>query len=225
MVGIQFQNVGGDAVADFNKVLSMRGIEAVSYDDMEDLGARIDVRIGNVYKSYYFINDAYDTNSKPVDGDVWADGEGILITSDDMLALGDGFWFMTKNATEGAILTVAGEVSEASSLSVTIPANNVFVIRSNPFPMAIDLAKIGVGGITAVPYEDMESTGARIDVRVGNIYKSYYYINDAYNEDSKPVEGDVWADGEGITVSGDAIDAGSSFWVNSPAEGSFTFER
>ena len=228
MVAAQFESVGADATADLNKVLSMNGVEAVSYDDMFTSGAEIQVLDGSSYKYYYYINDALDENDNDVEGDVWADADGYVVTEADVLALGDGFWFHVRGSIANASITVAGQVSDATEMTKEIvgdaSAKGVFNMIANPYPIATDLASVKTTGLVAVGYDDMFATGNEIQVLDGISYKYYYYINDALDENDNDVEGDVWADGDGYIVSeADLIPAGQSFWVRGRQNGSMTF--
>ena len=230
MVAAQFENVGEDAVADFNKVISLKNIKAVSIDDAVKSGAEIQVRVGSKYNHYYYINDAWDEHDEEVAGDVWADGEGYIITEADLLALGDGFWFVAHgdSASAGASITVNGEVSSANELSKDVAGTTEgwFSIVANPFPMGTDLNKITTTGLTAVSIDDAVKSGNEIQVRYGSKYNHYYYINDAWDEHDEEVPGDVWADGEGyIVTDADIIAAGSSFWVNGRQNGKLIFTK
>ena len=96
MVGVQFENVGGDATADLNNVLGLKNIAACGFDNRLTDGAEIQVRVGNVYNYYYYINDAWDAEDNPVTGDVWADGDGYVVTDADLIAPGASFWMHAR---------------------------------------------------------------------------------------------------------------------------------
>ena len=228
MIGVQFENVGGDATADLNKVLGLKNIAACGFDDRLTDGAEIQVRVGNVYNYYYYINDAWDADDNPVDGDVWADADGYVITENDLLQLGDGFWFNArgKSAGTGASLTVNGEVSSATELGKDFvgTSDGYFSIKANPFPVATDLNTVKNEGLVAVGYDNRLTTGNEIQVRIGNVYNYYYYINDAWDADDNPVDGDVWANADGyIVTDADLIAPGASFWMHARQNGKLIF--
>ena len=222
LIGVQFEKIGQDGVAGLNDVLIMKGIEPVAYDNMFTDAARIDVLVGNAYQQYFYINDADDgTESYNLTG--WADGAGNLISTAD-LAIGDGFWFHAPTVSAGATLTVAGQVTESTEITLNVPSGNAFVIRANPFPLAVNLKDVATSGITAVAYDNMFTDAARIDVLVGNAYQQYFYINDADDgTESYNITG--WSDGAGNAVDANVIEVGASFWINSPAAGTLTFTR
>ena len=228
MIAVQFEDVGGDATADLNKVLGMNNIAACGFDDCGKDGAEIQVLEGDAYKHYFFINDAWDADDNPVTGDVWADSDGYVVTEADLLELGDGFWFIARgqSASASASLSVNGQVSAATELGKDFvgTAEGFFSIKANPFPVATDLGTVKNEGIVAVGFDDSAKIGNEIQVLVGDAYKHYFYINDAWDADDNPVTGDVWADSDGYVVTdADLIAPGASFWMNARQNGKMTF--
>ncbi len=222
LIGVQFEKVGQDGVAGLNDVLIMNGIEPVAFDNMLTDAARIDVLVGNGYQQYFYINDA-DDGTEVFNLTGWADGAGNLISTAD-LALGDGFWFHAPTVSAGATLTVAGQVTESTEITLNVPSGKAFAIRANPFPLAVNLKDITTSGITAVAFDNMLTDAARIDVLVGNGYQQYFYINDA-DDGSETFDKLGWADGAGNLIDSNVIDVGASFWINSPAAGTLTFTK
>ncbi len=221
LCGIQFEDVGnGTGAINLNDLVSMSGIVASVYDDMETDAAQIQVRnaSGTGYDTFYYISDAYSGNTE-VTG--WADGAGDL--AEAAVNIGKGFWFKAPAAAISgtASLTLSGQVSGNASGAVAFAANT-FVLGANPFPAAVDFADVTVSGITAVGYDDMETDAAQIQVRnaSGTGYNTFYYISDAYSGNDE-VTG--WADGAGDLAEGDSISVGAGFWVKSPTAGSITF--
>ena len=93
MVGVQFENVGGGAIA-FDDFITMTGVSA--YDDGDEDCAQILVQDGAVYKYYYYITDAWDANDKPLNKDAWGDdGYECVGTS---VEAGASFWIKSGNA-------------------------------------------------------------------------------------------------------------------------------
>ena len=230
LMAFQFENINSDGLAGLNDVINMTGVSAVGIDDAYTTGAEIMVRVGSGYKSYYYINDAWDTNDHEVEGNVWADGDGYVVATEDLQALGDGFWLLVRSGAlngEGSI-TIAGAVSNADELTKSFSgtAAGYFTIIANPFPLATQLNSITQTGLTAMGIDDAYTKGVEVMVRVGNGYKSYYYINDAWDAEDHEVEGNVWADGDGyVATETDAIGVGASFWVKSFTNGSLTFSK
>ena len=226
-VALQFEGIGKDGVARLDQVFSCTGVTAATYDTMTT-GATIMFWNGSNYEYYYYINDAYDQNDNPVDGDVWTDAGGYTLTDADLRAIGDGFWLRIPSGgcTSGASITVAGQVSEASSADVDIAgsAAGALTLASNPFPTATDLSKVTTTGLTASTYDTMTS-GATIMFWNGSSYDYYYYINDAYDANDNPVDGDVWTDAGGYTLTAPVADAGKSFWMRAYQNGTLTFTK
>ena len=77
--------------------VTTEGVSAVSYDDaFAGLGAEIQVRDAQgLYTSYYYINDAENTNGDYVTG--WADGDGYLVNT-GVIPLGSAFWMRSPSA-------------------------------------------------------------------------------------------------------------------------------
>ena len=222
LIGVQFEKVGQDGVAGLNDVLIMDGIAPVAFDNMLTDAARIDVLVGNGYQQYFYINDA-DDGTEVYNLTGWADGAGNLISTAD-LALGDGFWFHAPTVSAGAAITVAGQVTASSEITLNVPSGKAFAIRANPFPLAVNLKDVATSGITAVAFDNMLTDAARIDVLVGNGYQQYFYINDA-DDGSETYDKLGWADGAGNLIDSNVIDVGASFWINSPAAGTLTFTK
>ena len=218
MVGVQFENVGATETINVNDIISLKGIEPVLFDDM-DKAARIDVLVGGGYESYYYLSDA-DDGTERYDIVGWANGGGEVIDTTDLM-LGDGFWFVAPEASAGATITVAGQVTNAAEMSCDVPGGNTFAIRANPYPIAVNLANVKTSGLVPVLFDEIESA-ARIDVLVGGGYQSYYYISDA-DDGSETYDITGWANGGGDFMNEVVIEAGASFWINSKDAGSLTF--
>ena len=228
LIGTQFQGVGADAQIEMSKLLTLQGVKAVGFDDMIEQGAEILVLSGVNYKHYYLINDAFDADDNPVEGAVWADLDGYVITPEDVFSLGQGFWLKIPSAVcgEAPTVTVAGEVTPAADYSINVAGNadGSYAIISNPYPVDADLSLITVTGLTAVGFDDMIDAGNEVLVLSGVNYKHYYWINDAFDSNDDPVEGEVWADLDGYVVTdADKISVGESFWFRARQNGSLKF--
>ena len=227
LVSAPFLSVGSSSQeVSLEQVFSVEGIPAVAYDDKDDSGAEIMFRDPDtgVYTSYFYISDALDEDNNEVTA--WADAdEGIALSGNALLKLGRGFWLHTPPTVDAAAsITVAGEVSETQEFTVPFAAG--YQILSNPYPVGTDLSKVVTTGITAVPYDDKDDSGAEIMVRdfVTGVYTSYFYISDALDEDDNEVT--AWADAdEGLVVTGEVIAPGASFWMNTQSGGVLKFGK
>ncbi len=223
LYGIQFEEVGnGTGAINLNDLVSMSGIVACKFDNMNTDAAQIQVRnaANTGYNLYFYISDAIDANDNEVEG--WANGNGDL--AEDAINIGKGFWFKAPAAAISgtATLTLNGQVSGNASGAVTFTANT-FVLGANPFPVAADLNDQTVSGIVACKFDNMNTDAAQIQVRnaANTGYNLYFYISDAIDANDNEVEG--WANGNGDLAGSGAIPVGAGFWVKSPTAGSITF--
>lgn len=228
LIGTQFQGVGADAQIEMSKLLVLSNIQSVGFDDMIEQGAEILVFDGVGYNHYYYINDAYDSSDNPVEGEYWADIDGYMVTASDVFTLGQGFWLKVPAAAcgENPGVTAAGEVTSASDYQLELvgSSDGAYSILSNPYPVEAALADITTTGLTAVGFDDMLDIGNELMIYDGVGYNHYYYINDAYDSNDNPVDGEVWADIDGYEVTdSDKIPVGESFWFRARQNGSLKF--
>ncbi len=220
LCGIQFEEVGGDGAINLNDLITMSGIEAGEFDTMESAAPQIQVlnASGSGYNMFYYISDALDGNDE-VEG--WADGNGDL--ADGAINIGKGFWFKAPTASVKGTpsIQLKGQVSGDTTGSVSFTANT-FALASNPYPVATDLTKATMTGVTAGVFDTMETNAPQIQAlnAAATGYNMFYYISDALDGNDE-VEG--WADGNGDLAVGGAIPVGDGFWIKAPSAGSITF--
>ena len=91
MLGMQFTDLAdSEGKVAIDKLVGMPDIAAQNWGDsrcarimtLNDLGG---------YDFFYFINDAYDANDDEVDGDVWTDEDGYVLTG-PVASVGEAFW-------------------------------------------------------------------------------------------------------------------------------------
>ena len=231
MIAAQFADVGAATdVANFNNFFATTCAPG-EYGDGEDttMGNAPQIQVlnpgGLSYTKYYYISDAYDSSDNPVEGNCWADVNGYIVSTEDVIALSKGFWF--KAMAAGSI-TCSGQVSATAEIGNTVTADQ-FNIVANPYPVALDLNAPTSTNFTPGEYGDGEDTtmGNAPQVQVLNAgglsYTKYYYISDAYDAEDNPVAGNCWADVNGYIVTGTQVPVGQSFWVKSASAGTFTF--
>ena len=226
MVGIQFEEVGGESsTIKLDDLIKLTGVTAVAFDDQDTDAAEIQYFNGAGYDHFYYISDAYKYNQDGVElgKDCWAlDGFEAAGFSK---APGEGFWFhATATAVgENASLTVKGEVKEVSPTTIDFTANKWKII-ANPFPVGVNLNDVVTTGVTAVAFDDQDTDAAEIQYFNGAGYDHFYYISDAYkyNQDGVELGKDCWAL-DGFQTGGDSIPVGGSFWILSKQNGSLTF--
>jgi len=221
MIGVPFEEVGGDGTISFDKLIKLNGIQA--YEDGDANCAQIQVREGNGYAMYYYITDAWDANDEELGHDAWSP-DGYECTAADIQALGNGFWFKAPVAAEGATISTIGQVSDANEISVSFPGGGSYNIVANPFPTDISFADVTTTGVTAL--EDGDANCAQIQVREGNGYAMYYYITDAWDANDEERGYDAWSP-DGYECVGTSVAKGASFWIksNDAGTGTITFSK
>ena len=223
MVGIQFEEVGGESsTIKLDDLIKLTGVTASSWEDQDTDAAEIQYFNGVGYNHFYYISDAFAFGTETELGkNCWAE-EGVEAAF--AKAPGEGFWFhaTAKAIGENATLTVKGEVKEGASATVDFTANKWKII-SNPFPVAVDLNDVITTGVTASTWENQEEEAAEIQYFNGVGYNHFYYISDAFAFGTETELGkNCWAE-EGVQTGGASIPVGGSFWMLSKQNGSLTF--
>ena len=186
----------------------------------ETSAAKIQIRVGEGYQTYYYCGDADDGKGNYVEG--WADKLGQLVTKP--LTAGKGFWL--NGADTETTFTLSGQVVGTATANATGVVG--FNLVANPFPEAFsinDSNTVTSWGLTAKNsyHGDNYITGwfdnaSLIQIRVGDGYQTYYYCGDADDGKGNYVEG--WSDKLGQLVT-KSIEAGRGFWISS-ADPSFS---
>ena len=184
----------------------------------EASAAKIMIRVGNGYATYYYCGDADDGNGNYVEG--WADDIGMLVTTP--LAPGKGFWL--NAADESTTFTLAGQVIGTATANAA--GSLGYNLVANPYPQGFDINGEGVtwnltpqNSYNGDDYiSGWEQNASAIQIRVGNGYAIYYYCGDADDGNGNYVAG--WADDIGMLVT-KTIDAGCGFGIESK-DNSFT---
>ena len=223
MIGVQFEEVGGEAATiALDDLIQLQGVTACAYDNQSTDAAQIQYFNGSIYDLYYYISDAYIAGTEDEVGkDCWA--RGGETTTATKFGVGEGFWFKAPANAVGANakMTVKGEVAEVKPTQVAFAANT-WKIVSNPFPTALGLQNVTTTGVTACAYDNQGTDAAQIQYFDGSVYQLYYYISDAYIAGTEDEIGyDTWARA-GDACSGTQIPVGEAFWIKSPTAGSLT---
>ena len=185
----------------------------------EETAAKIQIRVGNTYETYYYCADADNGAGGYVEG--WADMDGYLVTKP--LAPGKGLWL--NNATDDNVtFTLAGQVIGTATANAA--GTSGFNLVANPYPQGFNINSEGITwNLTAQNsyngddyISGWEQNASAIQIRVGNGYAIYYYCGDA--DDGNGNYGVGWADDIGMLVT-KTIDAGCGFWIESK-DNSFT---
>ena len=217
IVGIQFQNVGGDGS------LSLQSITTEGYGDWGDDWIKVYDPATSRYTTARFygtdaggvyLDDSYDETTKLASG--WGDTDQIVV--DMTLDVGQGVW---TQAEAGGKLVVAGEV--AATNKVSVPVNSMTLV-ANPLPVSVNIQSITTEG-----YGDWGDDWIKVYDPATSRYTTarYYgtdaggvYLDDSYDETTKLASG--WGDTDQIVVSLN-IEAGQGFWTQAENGGMLIF--
>jgi hypothetical protein len=91
MLGMQFTDIADkENKVDIGKLVGMPDIPAKPFGDSQC--ARImTLRSDGFYDFFYYINDAFDANENEVQGDVWTDVDGFILTM-PITKIAEAFW-------------------------------------------------------------------------------------------------------------------------------------
>ncbi len=209
----QLENVGEGTRAVNDLV---EGVTGVYYDDnnlFKTTAAQVQIPAAVGYNTYYYLEDGwYSDNGKDAYKPGWCDSEGGLVDAE--VTPGVAFWL--KSVPGAATVTVAGEVSDDSTIAVSCPAN--FALRANAFPIAIVMNgdEMATSGATAVLYDDnnvFKTTAPQVQIPAAVGYNTYYYLEDGwYSDNGKDAYKPGWCDSEGGLVDTEVAVA-QGFWT------------
>ena len=213
MIGIQFCNCGTESDIAINDIVPS-GVEPGCWEESGDWRSsapQLQVWNGVSYTFFYYISNAYieETDSEATG---WANSRGDFIT--DTLAPGQAAWF--KAATGDSTVTTKGQVVSGESKVITCQANKLTMV-ANPYPLAFglnDSALVNYNGQAGTWSEsgDWRSDAPQMQVWDGNTYTFFYYIDNAYVEETDG-EATGWANSRGDLAT-ESINVGSGFWIN-----------
>ena len=217
MIGAQFTKVGAQNIPIGDLIQGDFAPATYSKRLTEAPQIQILNAAGTGYTTYYYLSDAEDDEENEVLG--WADGVGDLVTTIN-LNPGDAVWFKAITATN---LKLKGEVISGNTKAITVTTTKAdqFSMIANPFPTTLDINDITWSGLTPSTYSKRLTEAPQIQVlnAAGTGYTTYYYINDAEDENEDEVTG--WADGVG-DLAETAIGVGKGFWLKLPTAGTVT---
>ena len=224
ILGAQFDNT--DGARKVNGLIA--GVEGVAYDDdnlFQTTAAQIQVPNASTggNDTYYYLTDGwYDDNGNDGYKAGWCDAAGVLVDAELIPAI--ALWL--RSTPGNATATVAGAVSDDSSVDVSCPV--VFALRANAFPMPVTINSNTMTStdIVGVTYDDnnvFQTTAPQLQVpnasTGGN--DTYYYLTDGWYDDNgadgfKP----GWCDAAGVLVDS-VIPVAQGFWTKG-VTGAFT---
>ena len=215
MVVPQFVKTGATEGDTFNAldVLSFNGLNAGTFNTRETKAPQIHVHrsTDNGYDKYYLISDSKSAGQNVTS---WATGRAA--ESAITVKKYKGFWFKALNISDGATLTVAGEVRDLSKpVVVTVGTEGVWQMISNPFPCALNVENISVDGMTPGTFATRDEVAPQMQVHrpSDNGYDKFYYISDSKDAGKNVTS---WTSGRAAMLTGKICDAGKAFWLKVP---------
>ena len=225
MVGVQFNNVGGDtkSLSDFGTFDS----SVAGYDSKYKFSTTM--MVWDPTKNGYTTYGWSGTSGTDIDDDAEYDYEWLTLTADHMsdaliAPAGSGMWI---NAAEASIYTISGEVPTNATTKVSLPAG--YSIVANPYP----------GTVTVADFCDLDSSVAGYDnkykfsttMMVWDTTKNGYTTYGWSGSSGTDIDDDAAYDNEWLTLTADhagvdkTIPFGTAVWLNlaTPAEVTFTF--
>lgn len=205
MLGMQFTDLAdSEGKVAIDKLVGMPDIAAQNWGDSRCARIMILNDLGG-YDFFYYINDAVDANDEEVEGDVWTDEDGYVLTDENKVKVGTGAWFYSTN---GGNLNLAGAVANSGTIDFD---NSAYTMQSSPIPAALDLRTVTTTGLVAQNWGDSRCARIMTLNDLGG-YDFFYFINDAVDANDEEVEGDVWTDADGYVLTAPAAGVGEAFW-------------
>ena len=211
-----FSTVGSDMVNVQNLVAA--NAEPCKFSERATKAIQLQVWNGTAYTVYYFVKDAYiEETDEEVTG--WANNKGDYVN--DTYAPGTGYWY--KYPVSESTYTLPGQVLDTDTVSKNVFASKLNLI-GNPYPMSIDLTKVSTS-VEAPAFSKRATSAVQLQVWNGTAYNVYYYVKDAYIEDTdEEVTG--WANNKGDFVGATGLHSTFGLWAKSPAtDGTLTFTK
>ena len=176
------------------------------------------------YDTYFLSNGDYSKSSHSTElENKWAKA-GSSVVSEDKLAPGATFWYVSRGAASGSshTITTAGQVSNAESETYTI--NKTYTLIGCPYPVEVALnGGIEVEGATAAKgYTAADNIQI---MRQDGGYDTYFLSNGDYSKSSHSTElENKWAKAGTSVVTTDKFPVGGGAWyVSRSKSGSIKF--
>ena len=229
MIAPQFVPVGA-AAADYPVDIQDVFVSSTFPDPVldasgEDIewGAKLMLWNGVGYDTYCWTGKTgEDFFENPAWDDKWTGNFGEYLAKDVTIAPGQGVFLWVKDGSAGTTATVAGEVINEESMSVSLAAGSTgYNMIANPFPESISIQDIAFSGL-ADPVldasgEDIE-WGAKLMLWNGVGYDTYCWTGKT-GEDffENPAWDDKWTKNFGESLADDvSVGVGEGFflWMN-----------
>ena len=232
MIGTSFQNIGVD------NTISVQDIKASGLVGLDWSFATTDGDTLMVWDAsqqayattLYYTGDNYDADGMMeifgATPKTWFDTI-TFATSDFVLGNGDAFWIMSS--TEGAKVTIAGEVPTSANSVTLVPGLNMI---ANPYPKAVKINDMfTVTGLTGLDWSFATTEGDTLmiwDASQQAYATTLYYTGDDYDADGMMeifgATPKTWFDTITFATADIEIPAGGAFWIMSSGNGTLTFK-
>ncbi len=210
MIAPQFEGAGTEtsATADLLAIMTVNGVTAETWANRAS-ASQIQVfnPATSTYVIYYYTTNAGTTGWRRTPN----------IATEIPVSFGAGVWLKIVTASEGANITLSGQVKETNTYTVNIGEDGTWQIVSNPFPTPITQANITTTGLTAETWANRANAS---QIQVFNpataTYTIYYYTSGN--------GGTFWRRSPAAPAATEEIcPIGQSVWVKALSVGSLTF--
>ena len=216
MIGVQFNQVGGNALA-LSSVGSLDDTMA-GFDDEIIFATEMRVWDGNGYDTYGWTG----TSGTDVLEDESMDKQWLNFDLEDdgsTMAPGAAMWI--KAGSTGT-LTVSGEVPEETTRTVNLAAG--FNMLAYPYPMEVPISTFATLDTSMAGFDEEIIFATEMRVWDGNGYDTYGWTGTSGTgilEDSSM--DNKWLNYD-LEDNGDTLSFGEGFWIKAATPGTLTFK-
>lgn len=219
MVGVQFQQVGGDDL-ELATVGTMDASTA-GFDEDQNFAAGLQIWNGNGYNNYGWSGTSgTDLLETPALDNQWLDANS-LEPVDLTEAPSSGFWIKMANA---GTITISGEVPSEATVDVSIVKG--YNIVANPYPGSIAIGKWGTPAASFAGFDEDQNFALTMQVWNGNGYANYGWSGTSGTDLLEtPSLDNQWLDANSLEPVATEIPFGTAVWIKADAAGTITFSR
>ena len=215
MIGVQFNQVGGEALplAD----VGILGSNAVGFDEDGNYASTMEIWNGNGYDKYGWSG----SSGTDVLGNSALDNKWLnydLEEEDGVSVAGSGFWISAATATE---MTISGEVESDATVTANLVAG--YNLVGNPFPGDVKIADFGVLDSSFAGFDEDGNYATTMEIWNGNGYEKYGWSGSSGTD----VLGNAALDNKWLNYDLEEEDTllpfGKSVWINAAKAGTITY--
>ena len=216
MIGVQFNQVGGNALA-LSSVGSLDDTMA-GFDDEIIFATEMRVWDGNGYDTYGWTG----TSGTDVLEDESMDKQWLNFDLEDdgsTMAPGAAMWI--KAGSTGT-LTVSGEVPEETTRTVNLAAG--FNMLAYPYPMEVPISTFATLDTSMAGFDEEIIFATEMRVWDGNGYDTYGWTGTSGTDILEDSSMDnKWLNYD-LEDNGDTLSFGEGFWIKAATPGTLTFK-